>query len=82
MATITIKIEREITLSFLGDLSFRGIGAIEDGGLLNPTTIQLVIPRMSETRFENVVKRVLTKNLTEQGITPLSIEYNDKWHSA
>lgn len=38
---------------------------------------KLTIHRMSETRFENVVKRVLTKNLTEQGITPLSIEYSE-----
>jgi hypothetical protein len=77
MATITIKGEGVVDLALFG-LGFKGIGKVESIDFHSEfDTIELNIPRMSYTRFENVVKRVLTKNLTEQGITPLSIEYSE-----
>jgi hypothetical protein len=75
MATITIKFEGQVELKHA---TFRGIGEIKK--MLydtNKSWVKLTMPRMYHSRFENVVKRVLTKNLTEQGITPLSIEYSE-----
>jgi hypothetical protein len=80
MATITITMSISDAAAILHADAFRGIGKIErKGGAIKDGiwNIALHIPRMSPTRFENVVKRVLTKNLTEQGITPLSIEYSE-----
>lgn len=75
MATITIKFDGEVELKHS---SLRGIGEIRKMFYdTSKSWVRLTIPRMSETRFENVVKRVLTKNLTEQGITPISIEYSE-----
>jgi hypothetical protein len=75
MATITIVHDKNKDLY---RSKFIGIGKVEKAYWDEKTKATvLVIPRMSPTRFENVVKRVLTKNLTEQGITPIEITYSE-----
>jgi hypothetical protein len=75
MATIAIKFDGGVELKHS---AFRGIGEIKKWSYdTTKSWVKLTIPRMPYNRFNNVVCPVLTKNLTEQGIVPLSIEYSE-----
>lgn len=77
MATITISVNKDIEVP---QSVLKGIGRIDrilTVTVIDTLYVDLIIPRMSSTRFENVVKRVLTKNLKEQGITPIDIKYSE-----
>ncbi len=68
---------------FFSDFILKGIGearvsATSYSEEKDQTLAIITTTRMSETRFNNVVCRVLTKNLTDQGVIPISIEYLDE----
>lgn len=73
MAKIIIRLEKN---EVLPNQAFRGIGKVEDVAYWE-NMILLTIAGIHESRFNNVVKVVLEKNLKEQGVTPISITYAD-----